>query len=84
MFSECNSLIDITPLKNWDVSSGQYFRDMFYKCKNLTTVSGIKNWNVSNAKQLGGMFDKCEKIKDGDLLAEKFGKSIFEPPMSLW
>ena len=84
MFGECNSLTDITPLKDWDVRNGQYFRNMFYKCANLTTVNGIKNWNVSNAKQLSGMFDKCEKIQDADALIDKFGKTIFEPPTSFW
>ena len=57
---------------------------MFYKCANLTTVSGIKKWNISNAKQLSGMFDKCEKIKDVDVLIDKFGKSILAPPISFW
>ena len=76
MFSECDNLIDISPLKNWDVSNGQYFRCMFSKCSNLTTVSGIINWNLSNAKQINAMFEKCEKMKDIDKLIDKFGNDI--------
>ena len=46
MFYRCNSLSNINPLKNWNVSNGNKFLKMFAEC-GLSNINAIKNWKIS-------------------------------------
>ena len=49
MFAFCNSLVDLSPLKDWNVSNSTNFSFMFGNCNNLVDISPLQNWNVSNS-----------------------------------
>ena len=48
MFSWCESLSDIKPLQNWNVSNGNNFSGMFCGCSSLSDIKPLENWNISN------------------------------------
>ena len=64
MFYNCNSLINISPLRNLDVSYVENFSGLFYFCKSLTDISPLKNWDVSNGNNFSWMFYGCESLSD--------------------
>ena len=47
---------DLSQLKNWNVSNGTDFSDMFSKCSKLTDISPLKNWNISDSATKTDMF----------------------------
>ena len=57
MFNNCESLSNIKPLKNWNVSNGYEFGGMFNDCKSLSDIYALKNWNVSNGKYFRCLFE---------------------------
>ena len=42
MFSSCESLSNIKPLKNWNVSNGKDFYGMFAVCKSLSNINPLE------------------------------------------
>lgn len=52
-------LIDISGLKNLDVSKSKDLRGMFNGCKNIKNFECLKNWNVSNVENLECLFAYC-------------------------
>ena len=64
MFYCCYSLIDISPLKKWNVSNAKSFECMFYACISLNDISPLKDWNVSNGENFNHMFCDCESLND--------------------
>ena len=48
MFVGCESLVDVSALANWDVSSVVDMRGMFHGCKSLEDISPLASWNVSS------------------------------------
>ena len=67
MFSNCTSLVDISALKNIDVSNAENFEGMFNECTSLEDISQIKNWNVGKGKNFSSMFKNCKSLKIIDL-----------------
>ena len=67
MFSNCTSLVDISALKNIDVSKVENFEGMFNECTSLEDVSPIQNWNVGEGKNFCSMFKNCKSLKIIDL-----------------
>ena len=63
MFSNCTSLVDISALKNIDVSKVENFEGMFNECTSLEDVSPIQNWNVGEGKNFCSMFKNCGSLK---------------------
>ena len=63
MFSNCTSLVDISALKNIDVSKVENFEGMFNECTSLEDVSPIQNWNVGEGKNFCSMFKNCKSLK---------------------
>ena len=73
MFFRCKSLVNIDlsnidALKNWNVSNGINFRNMFAFCKHISNIDALKNWNVSNGKHFAGMLGRCESLSNIDAL----------------
>lgn len=64
MFYGCESLVDISCLKNWDVTGIKDMRAMFHDCKSLKDISALKDWNVSKVRNMQSMFNSCWAIED--------------------
>ena len=64
MFGNCSSLVDISGLRSFDVSNGEYFKYMFNGCTSLKDISPIKNWNVMKGIDFSGMFKNCKSLKN--------------------
>ena len=47
LFKHCTSLIDISPLENWDVKDATCFSCSFRQCTSLQDILPLKNWNLS-------------------------------------
>ena len=58
MFYRCT--IDINQLKNWDVSNGTDFSEMFKDCNNLYDASILNSWNVSVSATKTNMFYRTQ------------------------
>ena len=70
-------MINISGLKNWNVSNCQDFGCIFMGCPDLTDVEPIQNWNVSKGNNFVGMFYSCS-IKNGNLLQKwKFANQAY-------
>ena len=64
MFFGCNSLINISPLKNWNVNYVDNFCGIFYGCESLTDITPLKNWDVSSGNNFSWMFYDCDSLTD--------------------
>ena len=64
MFKHCTSLIDISPLKNWDVKSITCLSCSFRGCTSLQDISPLKNWNTSNLTDLKACFEGDNSLSD--------------------
>lgn len=70
MFSYCESLVEMSCLKDWDVSSLKSMKGMFDACKSLSDISFLKDWDVSNVRWMDNMFSGCRKISDLEALKD--------------
>ena len=70
IFFGCSSLIDITPLKNWDLINTNNFSFMFFGCELLNDISSLKDLNVSNGNNFDSMFYYCKSINDISFLKD--------------
>jgi hypothetical protein len=84
MFMECEKLVDLSPIQNWNVSNSTSFECMFMRCRNLVDISPLINWQISDTKdtiRTNAMFD-CTNVVDKKILEkwnlpkEKF-KALF-------
>lgn len=57
MFKYCTSLIDISPLQNWDVKDAICLSCSFRGCTSLQDISPLGNWDISNVDNLTACFD---------------------------
>jgi len=64
LFKKCTSLIDISPLKNWDVKDATCFSCSFRCCTSLQDISPLKNWNLSNVSDLTACFEGDTSLMD--------------------
>ena len=64
MFKYCTSLIDISPLKNWDVTNLTCLSCSFRGCTSLQDLSPLKNWNISNVSDLKACFEGDTALTD--------------------
>ena len=64
MFHNCKSLVDISCLKDWDVSGIVTMKAMFHGCKSLKDISALKGWDVSKVNNMQSMFNSCWSIED--------------------
>ena len=47
MFFGCNSITDISPLKNWNVSKGEDFEGILGNCYSIIDRTQIISWRFS-------------------------------------
>ena len=64
IFKHCTSLIDISPLENWDVKDATCFSCSFRGCTSLQDISPLKNWNLSNVTDLTACFEGDTALTD--------------------
>ena len=64
IFKYCTSLIDISPLENWDVKDATCFSCSFRGCTSLLDISPLKNWNLSNVTDLTACFEGDTALTD--------------------
>ena len=63
-FKDCENLLNISGLTNWDVSNVTNMEYMFSNCNNITNLSPLANWNVSNVTNMNTMFSSCKNLTD--------------------
>ena len=59
MFFGCFSLVDISSLRDWDVSNISNMKGLFKECNSLKDISALENWDVSNVSTMDSMFENC-------------------------
>lgn len=64
VFYDCESLTDISALKDWNTSNVTNTDHMFYDCKSLTDISSLKDWDTENVENMKEMFDGCAALTD--------------------
>jgi len=64
MFKHCTSLIDISPLKNWNVSNITSLSCSFRGCTSLLDLSPITNWDIRNVSDLKACFEGNNALTD--------------------
>ena len=64
MFMLCTELVNIGPLRYWDISKVTDMRFMFAGCTSLKDISPLHHWNVGHVKRLDGMFMSCHSLND--------------------
>ena len=62
MFTGCERVTEIKGIENFNVSSNQWFNNMFYKCSSLTKLD-LRNWITSSGKDMGSMFNGCTNLE---------------------
>ena len=70
MFKSCESLVDISTLKDCDVSGVKNMRAMFHGCKSIKDFSPLRDWDVSNVTNMQGMFNSCRSLSDLECLRD--------------
>ena len=64
LFMLCTELVNIGPLRYWDISNVIDIRFMFAGCTSLKDISPLRYWNISHVKRLDGMFMSCHNLAD--------------------
>ena len=64
LFMFCSKLVNIEPLRQWDVSNVTDMRFMFAGCTSLNNLEPIREWNIERVKRLDGMFMSCHKLNN--------------------
>jgi hypothetical protein len=59
LFMLCTKLVNIGPLRYWDISNVTDMCFMFAGCTSLKDIRPLRNWNISHVKRLDGMFMSC-------------------------
>ena len=61
MFQECNSLISLPDISQWDISNVSNISLMFQECYSLISLPDISKWNTSKVT------DKAIYLRNVDL-----------------
>ena len=62
MFYNCESLISLPDISNWNTHNVINMSFMFYNCKSLILLPDISNWNTNNVTDMSYMFSFCESL----------------------
>ena len=46
MFKSCFNIPSLEPLRNWDVSNGTNFEEIFKDCNNVNPSEELSNWGI--------------------------------------
>ena len=63
MFSKCLSILNLDPLKNWNVSNVGNNKGLFNNCIALLDLSGVEKWDVSKQTNFSDIFNSCSSLK---------------------
>jgi surface protein len=63
MFCDCNSLLTIENISNWNTENITNMSGIFSYCKSLSVLPDISNWNTSNVESMNNMFSNCVSLK---------------------
>ena len=76
VFSECENLITIGDISQWDTANVFWMSEMFNQCKKLKSIGDISNWKVTRLSDISYMFYECSKLTGlGDLNKWNIDKS---------
>jgi surface protein len=59
MFSGCDRIEDLRPVKDWDVSKVSNMGHIFSGCSSLADISSLSKWNVGKVRDMSHMFCGC-------------------------
>ena len=62
IFSECEFLISLPNISEWDTFNIINMNSIFSGCKSLTFISDISKWNISNVNNISYMFYECSSL----------------------
>ena len=62
MFYECNNLLSIPNISNWNTIKVIDMSFLFYNCYLLESLPDISKWNTSNVKDMSFMFYGCSSL----------------------
>ena len=63
MFYNCNSLISLPDISNWNTENVIDISYMFYECNSLSSIPDISKWETSNIQKMSWIFSKCILLK---------------------
>ncbi len=66
LFLNCQSLINIDFMLDWNVSNVTNMVAMLNGCTNLTNVNGLINWNTSSVNNMHSTFQNCSNLTNVD------------------
>ena len=64
MFYDCETLVDISDLANFNMSKVTNAQNMFSFCSQLESIDALKNWKMNNVKNTSGMFTGCTMLSN--------------------
>ena len=67
----------ISPLKDWNLSSGVNLDYLFKDCISLSNVSVVKNWNLTSEINLKSLFQGCPINKNNNIFFFEINLNIF-------
>jgi len=59
MFRNCNSLISLPDISEWDTHKVRHIDDMFNGCNSLSSFPNIFKWNLSNVYARENVYKEC-------------------------
>ena len=62
MFYNCESLITLPDISNWNTNNVTNVSSMFFDCKSLISLPDISNWNTNNITDMSYMFSGCRSL----------------------
>ena len=62
MFCECDSLLELPDISNWNTSIVTNMSKLFKNCNSLLSLPDISKWDTSNVTNMSNMFDNCESL----------------------
>ena len=63
-FDDCQNLIDISGLSQFEVSQVTDINSLFQGCNKLTDLSPVAGWDVSNVTNMCRLFRNCSSLTD--------------------
>ena len=63
MFDNCNFLITLPDISDWDTKNVTNMSGMFSGCESLESLPDISKWDTKNVTNMSFMFFKCNKLK---------------------
>lgn len=64
MFEGCQSLVDISSLKDWDSSNVTDMSALFNNCISLYDISPLKDWDTSKVTDMSAVFYHCISLSN--------------------